>query len=89
MNIKELRALENRLSLYQTKFDIALVIMDALNLWRIYSLSCFDNIDDFLWQDYDIHVLDNLHVKCPEQFASHLDFYFRFHFDFDITIDCI
>lgn len=89
MNRYDLEILENQLSLYQTEYDIALVIMDALNCWNIFDVSCYNDIFDFLWHDYDIHVLDNLHVKCPSPFAFHLDFYFRRHFDFDIIIDCI
>lgn len=89
MNNNDLQILENRLSLHQRKYDIALSIMDALNCWDIFYVSCYNDITDFLWQDYDIHVLDNLHVVCPEPFAFHLDFYFRRYFDFNITIDCI
>lgn len=89
MNNNDLQVLENRLSLHQTQFEIALVIMDSLNCWDLFFDSCYDDITDFLWQDYNISVCDNLHVLCPEPFGWHLDFYFRRHFDFDIPIDFI
>lgn len=89
MNNFDLSVLENKLASYQTQNEIEFVIMDALNCWSIFLESCYDSITDFLWQDYNIHVTDNLHVKCPDLFACHLDFYFRRHFDFDIIIDCI
>lgn len=93
MNNNDLQVLENRLSLHQTKFEIALVIMDSLNCWDLFYESCYDDITDFLWQEYNITVSDNLHVlisePCGERIRCHLDFYFRRHFDFDIPIDFI
>lgn len=89
MNNNDLQYVENLMSLYQTQFDILLVIMDALNCWPIFAESCYDDVTDFLWQDYNITVRDNLHVRCPEPFYWHLDYYFKRHFDFDIPIECV
>lgn len=89
MNNNDLEVIENRLSLHHTKYEIALVIMDSINCWDLFYESCYDDITDFLWQEYEITIDNNLHVMCPKLFACHLDFYFRRYFDFDIPIDLI
>lgn len=88
MNNVDLQLVEDELSLSQTQFDILLVIMDALNCWPIFAESCYDDVADFLWQDYNITVCDNLHVRCPEAFFWHLNFYFKRDFIFNIPIEC-
>lgn len=87
MNNNDLQVLENRLCFYETQRDILKVIMDSLNCWEIFYESCYEEISDFLWQEYEITVNDNLHVMCPELFACHLDFYLKRYFDFEIIID--
>lgn len=89
MNDFDLLDTECLLDVYHKQNLIRDEIMYALNIFPIFDVSCYDDVSDFLWLEYNIIVDLSLHVHCPECLSSHLSFYFERDFDFVVCIDIL
>lgn len=89
MNDYDLLEIECLLDVYHKQNLIRDEIMLALNCFPIFDVSCYDDVSDFLWLEYNITVDLSFHVHCPECLSYHLSFYFERDLDFVVCIDIL
>lgn len=64
-------------------------IMLALNIFPIFDICNYDDVSEFLWNEYNIFVDFTYHVYCPEVLSYHLQFYFERDLDFPVVIEIL
>lgn len=89
MNNFDLLETESMFDVYHKQNLIRDEIMLALNIFPIFDNSVYDDVSEFLWNEYKIFVDSTYHVYCLEVLFSHLQFYFKRDLDFPVVIEIL
>lgn len=80
---------ESMFDVYHKQNLIRDEIMLALNIFPIFDICNYDDVSEFLWNEYNIFVDFTYHVYCPEVLSYHLQFYFERDLDFPVVIEIL
>lgn len=89
MNDSDLLETESMFDFFHKQNLIRAEIMLALNIFPIFDVCNYDDVSEFLWNEYNIFVDFTCHVYCPEVLSYHLQFYFERDLDFPVVIEIL